>query len=447
MADEITQALTNFRKRAESYRLYHDYYCGRHRLAFATEKFRNAFGTLFRSFADNLCPVVVDTIADRLKVVGFGVEEGAEVTAETAWSVWQVNRMDRRAGELHLEVLRSGDAYLVVWPDAVGRPIFYVNVGAVMTVNYDPEQPGLVQWAAKLWRLDDGKLRLNLYFPDRIEKYVTRAKADSVPEKDSAFVPYEVEDEPWPLPNPWEQVPVFHFANNAGVGDMGVSELANVIPLQDALNKAVADMLVAMEYVALPQRWATGLEVDIDEVTGKPRVPFTPGVERVWAVGDPEVRFGQFDPANLQQFLAVQDGFRLEIARVSGIPVHYLMPERGDWPSGEALKQAEARLTAKLSDRQVAFGNVYEDALSLALRMVGQGGEARLSTLWQDPSPRSDREMAEVALIKQQIGVSREQILSELGYSPEQIERMTQERESASAQLGQALLAGFDRGE
>lgn len=446
MADEVTQALQQLQARASDYALYRDYYTGRHRLAFATEKFRNAFGALFRSFADNLCPAVVDAVADRLTVVGFGVEEGASAVAEAAWGIWQGNRMDRRAGEVHLEALRSGDAYVVVWPDAAGKPVIYPNAGSTMTVSYDHEQPGMIRWAAKCWRIEDRRLRLNLYYADRIEKYVTRAK-DALPEKADAFEPFEVEGEAWPLPNPWEQVPVVHFANNAGVGEMGASELANVVPLQDALNKAVADMLVAMEYVALPQRWATGLEVDIDDATGKPKAPFTPGVDRVWAVGDPEVRFGQFDPANLQQFLSVQDSFRAEIARVSGTPLHYLMLQQGDFPSGEAMKTAEARFLAKVADRQSAFGNCWEDALALAVRMAGVADEARLSTLWRDPTPHSDREMAEVALIKQQVGVSREQILSEFGYSPEQIQRMAEQQEAGSARLGEAMLSAFDRGE
>ena len=30
--------------------------------------------------------------------------------------------MDRKAGEVHLEALQVGDAYIVVWPDVRDRP-------------------------------------------------------------------------------------------------------------------------------------------------------------------------------------------------------------------------------------------------------------------------------------------------------------------------------------
>ena len=41
--------------------------------AFASAKFENTFGWLFREFALNLCPAVCDAVADKLKVEGFSV--------------------------------------------------------------------------------------------------------------------------------------------------------------------------------------------------------------------------------------------------------------------------------------------------------------------------------------------------------------------------------------
>lgn len=446
MADEIKTALQQFQARAEQYQLYRRYYNGDHRLAFATDKFRSAFGSLFRAFADNLCDSVVDVCADRLIVTGFAVEEGAEAAADEAWAIWQANRMTRRAGEVHSEALTSGDAYVIVWPDEAGQPTIYPNSAANVTVRYDPESPGRVLWAAKVWTAEDGRLRLNMYWPERIEKYVTRNKAHVLPDGADAFEPYEAEGEPWPLPNPYDQVPVFHFANAARVGRFGRSELADVIPLQDALNKAIADMLVAMEYVALPQRWATGLEVEIDEATGKPRAPFVPGADRVWAVGAPDARFGQFDPANLVQFLDVQEKFRKEIATVSRTPLHFLIPPAGVWPSGEALRSAESGFLAKVTARQVAFGDAWEDVLRFALRVAGKP-DARLSCQWKDPTPRADLERAQVGLMKHQLGASQKQILGELGYSPQEIEQMLQDRQEEAKALGDTLLGAFDRDE
>lgn len=451
MADEITTALSALRdRRKQKYREYAAYYDGDHKLAFATDKFLNAFGKLFKAFSDNLCPAVVDAVADRLDLVGFGVETGEAKAGQEAQAIWLANRMDKRAGEAHLEALRSGDAYVIVWPDAEGRPVLYPNKAEAVTVAYDDDTPGLIRWAVKVWKMTDGLGRVTVYYPDRIEKFVTKQKlyGTNLPESASNLDPYEIDGEPWPLPNTYGVVPVFHLANNTDVGAFGRSELLNILPVQDALNKAVTDMLVAMEYVALPQRWATGLEVDIDPDTGRPKAPFVPGVDRVWAVASEDVRFGQFDPANLEQFTRVQEGFRAEIARISGTPLHYLLLQTGDFPSGEAMKTAESRFLSKVRDRQVSFGNAWEDAMRLALRIAGRA-DVRLHAQWRDPAPRSEKEHAETLLLKQQIGVPDRQLQREAGYSDEDIARMQTERQeerATTAELGSRLLANFEAG-
>ena len=71
----------------------HDYYAGKHPLAFATPKFSEAFGPLFKTFASNWCGLVVDVPRQRLQkrgargrrelqaqeVVAGGLIEGADI--------------------------------------------------------------------------------------------------------------------------------------------------------------------------------------------------------------------------------------------------------------------------------------------------------------------------------------------------------------------------------
>src|SRR3982751_6038281 len=74
MNKDIEQAITQLRSNAARYAKPERYYNGDHDLAFATEKFQNTFGTLFREFALNLCPVICDAVRDKLRVTGFSVE-------------------------------------------------------------------------------------------------------------------------------------------------------------------------------------------------------------------------------------------------------------------------------------------------------------------------------------------------------------------------------------
>jgi hypothetical protein len=425
-------------------------------LAFASEKFKNTFGSLFKEFAMNLCPAVCDSVRDKLIVKGFEVEDaggslkfgsraleaeafadqppsgtppgqegrslmishtnhpvsperlpsllarrGVSEIAVEARGIWRGNRMGVRAAEVHKEVLKNGDAYIFVWPDVNGFPTIYPNRAANCTVVYDEESPGRVLWAAKCWTQRDKRVRLNLFYPDRIEKYVSvREAAGGLPEaKDfikcgtrnaecgierSSREESEFRDPHFEIRNPFGVVPVFHFANNADIGSFGQSELEAAIPIQDGLNKSVLDMLVSMEFAAYRQRWAAGIEIELD-ANGKPVAPFTAGVEHVWISQNPDARFGDFENSNLEQFLKVKDSFRIDIASVTGTPLHYLMPFTAGFHSGEAFRKAETRFVAKVRSRQEAFGEVWSAAMAFALRTAGHPDGVGLITDWEDP--------------------------------------------------------------
>ena len=151
MNEHIEQAIEQFRNQAGRYRRTKRYYAGEHNLNFASEKFVNTFGELFREFALNLCPAIVDAMKDKLKITGFGVSDlkvanraGSDragslnsrmdkgaltyVRATDAIDrIWRANRMAIRAGEIHKEALKNGDAYVIVWPGADGTVQIFPN--------------------------------------------------------------------------------------------------------------------------------------------------------------------------------------------------------------------------------------------------------------------------------------------------------------------------------
>src|SRR5690348_4566631 len=95
----ISQIVKAVTMPTQIYMIFAQYYVGNHRLAYASEKFRNAFGRLFQAFAANLCPRVIDTIADRLNITGFqasesikGNEKADDSLADDAWrDIWRFN--------------------------------------------------------------------------------------------------------------------------------------------------------------------------------------------------------------------------------------------------------------------------------------------------------------------------------------------------------------------
>ena len=459
MKQHIEEAIHNFRTAGARYQKPERYYRGQHDLAFATEKFENTFGSLFREFAMNLCPAVCDAIRDKLRITGFHgradtpVRMSAEhenslagrtgdadksVRAPLLETIWYRNRMQLRTGEVHREALVTGDAYAIVWPDENGQAAIYPNRASAVSVTYDEDRPGRITSAAKFWRTTDKHTRLNLFYPDRIERYITGKPGEGTLPEAREFVPF-VDRVSSPtarkgtsrgddaladaratytsahiIANPYGVVPVFHFANNADIGAFGRSELESAIPVQDGLNKSVLDMLVAMEYSAYRQRWAAGIEIEYDN-DGNVIAPFKAGVDHVWISQNENAKFGDFGTANLDQFLKVKDSFRIDMASVTGTPMYYLLPHTRGFPSGEAIQRAESRFIAKVRDRQSAFGQTWSDIMQFAARIDGLG-ELQIETRWEDPSQTTERERLETILLKRRIGLSTEQALNEAGY-------------------------------
>ena len=428
MNETIEVAIEQFRNQAGRYRRSSRYYAGEHSLSFATEKFANTFGDLFREFALNLCPAVCDAIKDKLKISGFGVRSEERDKSRTLSAdvneIWRANRMAIRSGEVHKEALKNGDAYVIVWPAADGTVQIFPNSAETCTVGYDEEMPGRVKWAAKYWRTPEKRTRLNLFFPDRIEKFISKDAQDGFLPNAESFTPTvesarsiasknaEERDESRTLNNPFGVVPVFHFANNADIGSFGVSELEPAIPVQDGLNKAVLDMLVAMEVCAYRQRWAAGIEIQYDK-DGNAAAPFKAGIDHLWLAENPDAKFGDFAAADLEQFLKVKDGFRIDIASVTGTPLYYLMPQVRGFPSGESLRKAETRFVAKVRDRQEQFGTVWEDVMAFALRIAGHANAA-VSTEWEPASPLTEREMLENLKLRRELRLYAEEGLNKI---------------------------------
>lgn len=442
MAEEtnIQKAIRVFKENQTKYAKLERYYKGDHDLAFATDKFKNAFGSLFREFALNLCPAVVDAVRDKLVITGWRVEEGEDSVPDEAWKIWQANRMGKRAGEIHKEAARNGDAYAIVWVDPAGNVTIYPQKAATCTVFYDEETPGKILWAAKYWTTADKMVRVNLFYPDRIEKLISKKKSEGSIPDGKEFIEF-TDGGPPTVANPYGVVPVFHFGNNADIGSFGTSELASAIPVQDALNKSVLDMLVAMEFASYRQRWASGIEIEYDD-NGKPIPPFTAGIERLWVTEHPEAKFGDFEAANLEQFLKIKESFRVDIATVTGTPLYYFTQTGANFPSGESLKKSETRFVNKVRDRMESFGQVWEDLMAFALTIETKGQGVRLFTEWEDPAPLTEKERLDNLLVKQQLGVSDEQLLTEAGYGKDEIATMLAEKAAKQAEAVNQFNAG-----
>lgn len=465
--EQITWAVDAFASEPADYTKLRNYYQGIHDLGFATPKFNQTFGSLFSSFAYNRCRPVVDALANGLRVKGFIINQvdlgslviskegdGLEDLSQQAWALWKLSNMPLREGEIYVEAGITGDAYGVVWYDAepplgTGLPRIWPNKAEVMRVRRDDD--GRIILAAKSWLITakgehEKKRRLTFYTPTEIVRLITTGKSESGLKKNLGD--YELVQEAnflgQPIENPvvhnLGQVPVVHYPNNAPMlGDYGISELKDVIPLQDALNKAIADMLVSMEYSAFPQRWATGIDTpDPDPDTGEVIPPWKPGPNNIWYSSNGEAKFGDFAIADPTKFLAVQDQFDSDIARVSQTPIHHLTMT-GSFPSGESLKTAESPFSAKKLDRQKSHGSGHSEAMALMFKLIGNTDPIIIEPDWEPAEPRSQADQIQQGLQMAQAGIPLEIVAKHMGLDEQDILALQAAAEEQNAGRATAL--------
>lgn len=397
------------------------YYEGEHEMRFASQKFGQAFGKMFLAASDNWMPLVVDSVQERLRVEGFRV--GSKTAGDKrVWRIWQANNLDSDSDVVHTEALIGGQAYTQVWYNADDEktPNIYIEHPSQVTVALSPEDRRTRLAALKLWADDDGFRLANLYLPEGIYKFRSTSRYAS---SASTWARRESRTESWPLRNPLGIVPVIPIASRRRMLKEPVSEIENLIPTQDKINKLTFDMMIAAEYAAFRQRWATGLSIPTDPETKQPIEPFKAAVDRLWTSASKDTTFGEFDVTDLSNYVSPIEMEVQHLVSQSRTPPHYVFV-RGNMPSGESLRAAETGLVAKAGGRQRSFGEGWEETMRVALAVAGTvvKGADSMSTQWADAESRTESEHTDSVLKKLAMGVPLRQVWRDAEYSDEQID-------------------------
>jgi hypothetical protein len=398
--------------------LYVGYYRGQHRIAFATSKWRDTFGMLFDTLADNWSQIVVDAAVERLKVEGFRFGPGDDSADDEAWAIWQANYLDADSLIAHTQACMTGLAYLLVTPTADPEtPRITVEAPEQVIAFTSPRDRRRRIAALKSWLDEEGNGRSVLYLPDEFIPFIRPKRLKTWTQDGNA------------IPNPIGEVPVVPMLNNPTVLGDGMSDLNVMLSLQDAVNKLLADMLVNSEYVAFPQRYVTGLNLPIDPETGqvydrtKFAQLFLAGPNRVWVAESKDVSFGALPTEDGGGYVRQIEMLIQHIAAQTRTPPHYLTAGLGQWPSGDSLKASEAGLVAKVKRKQVTFGEAWEEAMRLAFAFKGDTARARASqveTIWADPEQRSEGQLVDALVKMAGLGMPLDAIFERYGATPQE---------------------------
>lgn len=444
------------------------YYDGDHNLRFATRKYRESFGALFKEFSDNWMAVVVDAAVERMKIEGFrfpvGEAEATGVAQQTtgdkvAWDIWQRNNLDRASELAHEQMFVSGRVYLSVGPQEDGtydNPVIEVEHPSEVYVHHRGNSLSPRVAAIKRWYDHDEKMvYATLYLPDSVWKFQSASQTEK-PASVTNWVPRDV---PTPvLENPVGVVPIIPVYNRQQLLGHGKSEIIEVIPLQNALNKFWNDMLVSSEFNSFRQRVFIGMQTPEDE-NGEPIPDFDlkAAVNRIMSIKDPNVKVQEFQVTDMSGMIAAIVACRDHIAARTRTPPHYLVGSVVN-VSGDALKASEAGLVMKVKRRSRFAGEDWEEAERLAFKFKALTApadekkelEARANfyaaeTIWANPEIQTESQLADSLGKLAVLGVPRVPLWERLGASQTEIERWKELLKEEPSELPPQALAALVR--
>lgn len=422
---------------------YTDYYDSKAvNLAFAQQTFSKVFGNLFTGWQDNFTQLIVDSISERLSIKGFRFGD-SDAADEDAAEIWQRNFLDAESNAAHIDALVRGEAFLYVGhedeEDKKGRvrPVIVPESSESVVVQYAPGSRRKVVAGFKKYYDDWGGVHATLWTPDFVFQ--------------SEWSDKNGWNDPSNSKNALGEVPIVPLQNRSRLSSSPKSELTNIIPIQDAINKISADAIVASEFMAYPQRVLTGVEVLDDDATDEEKAAERKAmlktyVDRIITLDSTDARWGQFDPADLTNYVALIDMLVQHMASQSRVPFHYFLLNGGQAPSGESITAAEAGLVAKAKERMLHFGESWEQAMRMAFKVMDdpRSEEWAAETIWGDPEHRSQGALADALLKLKGIGVPDKQLQEEYGFSPTQIARFKEMREE---ELEEQVAAAKDMAE
>ncbi|MFE7113930.1 phage portal protein [Streptomyces sp. NPDC057654] len=386
---------------------YGEYYEGeQQQLAFAQLRYREEFREVFAQWRDNFCGLIVDSSTERLGVDGFRMPD-ATGTDRDARFIWQRNSMDAFSNSVHLDALVQGQSFILVWADKHGQPAITPVSAEHMAIQYKPGSLAELEAAARFYHDDWGRHWVTLW----TSTYVYEATLGTAGWEQGVQ-----------RPNPLGVVPVVPFTNRTRLVGSPHSDLANIVPIQDAINKVVSDALTASEFAAFPQRYVTGLEIQEDE-DGRPIEPFRVAVDKLLQAEDPAARFGSFTVADLGNYVTLVSMLVQHMASISRVPPTYFLVNAASAPSGESILSFEAGLVAKVRQLMLYFGESWEQVIRLcfAVKRDKRARAFSMETTWRDPEYRTEAQHVDALLKLKQLNVPEEQLWSDAGYSPAQI--------------------------
>lgn len=448
-AEWVARLGKKIRERQPTIERWQRYYEGYQDLPSGPQQHKDAYRRFQKLARTNLCGLCVDSRVHRMKVTGFRNGTGRTAGQNSAvWDLWQREKMDSRQFTVYRKAFSQSEAFVIVSPSPADprRPRLTIESPLNVTVEVDPGEPSrriaalrmwhdplAKRWMATLWlRATPGQpVGRRLYYES-----VREMKYDSPPDFAPESWRTRADEEPTTA-----DVPVYPFLN----GDEGEDPRSAFdvgLDVQNRLNLTLLNRLTAERYAAFRQRYLTNYTPVEDPETGLLVPPFNPGADQTITIpppepGEPEPRIGDLAQTDTSQMLRACESDIRSFAAVTITPVYYL--PGGDLTNigSDTIVALDAGHVQSIKERMAAWSEVWEEVLQTCSDIAELGEDLSSSEIvWDPPEAFNPAAVADYATKLRGAGVPLPMIAEEIGWSPQQVDRlrneMTQEQMRAA---------------
>ncbi len=440
-------------KRRSSIARWNDYFRGDQPLQFASNEWRKHHQDRYRGFSDNWCGVVGNAPNERLRVIGFRLDDDGNMsTLEKQFqSDWLRNDMDAQSSAGFLQSIIAKRSFVLVWGDADGNPEYTWEHPSEVIVAYDPEHPRKRVAALKMWDDDDTEYA-TLYTADELWKYSRKAATTSglyLPRGASrwteagGWMPRDVPGESWPLPHDLGRVPIVEFPNRPMLDGNPMSDIDGAMAMQDAINLLWAYLFGAADYASMPARVIMGqappklpILDDQGNKIGERDIPAEDlrNGRLLWLTGQ-KTSISQWDAAKLDVFTEVIEVAVAHLAAQTRTPAHYLINtgSAANAPAQDSI-MAESGMVKKVEEFQLFSNSPLREVHYLGAKVRNDQQAADLALtgipLWKNAAMNTHSQLSDSLTKARQMGFPFAWIAEQYGLSQPEVARVLAMREA-----------------
>lgn len=407
----------------------------------------------------NLAKIPVRAIYNRLEITSVSVPDDESAT-QRIQDIRELEATQILESTLHRRTGEFGDGYVLILPeeeeeeaegdevdtegeevdeeDSMSEIDFYYNNPLCMRMIYSEEHPDKKLFAIKRWIHSSYEAkdtwRVNLYYPNTIERWISQVDEEGKTTWVPFLEPGQNEDD-WPIQTDFGRVPVIHFRTDV---PYGVPDHIDAYGPQNAINKLINTQMATTEAAGFPQRWALENENNLDnssddpdwddDATGGDQTSTQGGTSSGVRTGPGTIAVlqgikstGQYESADPRAFIEPLEVFIGLMSAATSTPMNEFKTG-GTQPAGDSQREAKANLIENVKFRQLMMTVAWSDLWKLVLLFSMDLEVTKVAITWRPADSVNDREGWETFDIKLRVGLPIRQILTEAGYTDDQME-------------------------